>query len=296
MNKLRTVLFAVAVTAVLLGCGLLGTPAAPVDNVATIVASTMQALTPVMPAATATQPAVQGVPVSYKNVSFVLPAGLASDAAPTTVPQASEDAAGPWGASPEHIEFGLNNYSVPAKSFQTREIHVYPARDYADLNTGANITLQRLQALLADQTAPITPQSVPHVPYFNAAAMIAAQPQRIHFQDGDGIRIVSQYGQAVMPIANDGTFYQFIGLTSDGKYMVIAILPVQSPLLQVSQDPSSPLPPGGVPFPDMGSSDPQVFQTYYQAVTDKLDNADPASFQPSLTRLDALVQSIHVQP
>jgi hypothetical protein len=156
--------------------------------------------------------------------------------------------------------------------------------------------LQRLQGILADPSAALTGDNMPYVPYFNAAAMITAQARRIHFQNGDGVRMVSQYGQAVMPIANEGTFYQFVGLTSDGKYLIIAVLPVQAPILPAAMDPSSPLPPGGVPFPDMGSSNGQAFEAYFQAVTDKLNAMDSGAFAPSLATLDALMQSFNVQP
>ncbi len=302
MNNLGKILFAVAVTAVILACGLGGTPALPADNVATAVASTMRALTPAVPAATETSPspqaqatAVQGIPVSYKNVSFTLPIGLASDAAPVSVPQAGEDTGGPWGTAPEHIEFRLNNYAVAGTAFSAREIDVYPAGDYANVNAGANIAIQRLQSLLASPATPITTKNMPHVPSFNAAAMLAAQAQRVHFRNGDGVRVVTQYGQAVNPIANDSTFYQFIGLTSDGKYLIIAVLPVQASVLPTGQDPSSPLPAGGVPFPGF-STDASAFNTYFQAVTDKLNGTDSGAFTPSLATLDALVQSLSVQP
>ncbi len=301
MNNFGKILLAVAVTAVILACGLGGAPALPADNVATAVASTMQALTPAAPAATETSPApqataAQGIPVNYKNVSLTLPIGLASDAAPVTVPLATEETDGPWGAGPEHIEFRLNNYNVTGNAFSVRQIDIYPAREYANANAGANIALQRLQSLLASPSAPVTSQNVPHVPSFNASAMIAAQVQRIHFQNGDGVRMVTQYGQAVNPIANDMTFYQFMGLTSDGKYLVVAVLPIQAPVLPAGSDPSRPLPAGGVPFPPMTTVDASAYEAYYQAVTDKLNGTDSGAFTPSLATLDALVQSINVQP
>ncbi len=301
MNNFGKILFALAVTAVILACGLGGTPALPADNVATAVASTVQALTPAVPAATATAPApqataAQGIPVSYKNVSLRLPIGLASDAAPVTVPLATEETGGPWDAAPEHIEFRLNNYNVTGNAFSVRQIDIFPAGEYANANAGANIALQRLQGLLASPSAPVTRQNVPHVPSFNASVVIAAQAQRIQFQNGDGVRMVTQYGQAVNPIANDMTFYQFMGLTSDRKYLVVAVLPIQAPILPAGSDPSNPLPAGGVPFPDMSSSSAQAFDTYFQAVTNKLNGTDSGAFTPSITTLDALVQSINVQP
>jgi len=293
-------LFGLVLIISVLACELVSAPAAPSDNqnVATVVASTIQALTPAAPLATATleAQAPQGIPVNYKNVTFTIPTGLATDAAPVIVPQASGDAISPWDASPEHIEFRLNNYNIPADAFSTREIRLYPARQYADVHSAANITLQRLQSLLGNPSASPSTDSLPHVPFFNADAMISAQVQRVHFQNGDGVRMVTQYGQAVMPIANSSTFYQFIGLTSDGKYLIVAVLPIHAPVLANAEDPSGPLPAGGVPFPSMDSTDAQVFETYFQAVTEKLNATDSAAFQPSLATLDALMQSFSVQP
>jgi hypothetical protein len=304
MINFGKILIAVAVTAVVLACGLSSTPALPADDLATVVASTLQALTPAAPAATETAPAAQataqataqaGIPVSYKNVSFTLPVGLASDAAPVSVAEVSGTDIAPWEASPEHIEFRLNNYNIAEKAFAVREIRIYPARGYADVQSAANIALQRVQGLLADPGAALTRQSMPRIPYFNADAAIAAQAARLHFQNGDGVRMVSQYGQAVMPVANASLFYQFVGLTSDGKYLVIAVLPVQAPVLQAIEDPSSPLPAGGVPFPAT-ATDVSAYEAYYRAITDALNGTDSSAFTPSLAALDALVQSIRVQP
>jgi hypothetical protein len=298
MHNVRNIVFAAAMTGFILACGLGGTPAAPGDDVATIVASTLQALTPVVPASTTTSPtpAPKGIPVTYKNVSFVIPTGLAGDAAPQTIPVATDQNGGPWDAAPEHIEFRLDAYNVPSGGFSICQLDVYPAQEYADANAGANIGLQRLQGLLSDPSAPLTNKTLPQVPYFNAASMLAAQVRRIHFQNGDGVRMVTQYGQAFGPVANNGTFYHFQGLTSDGKYYIVAVLPVQAPFLQNGNDASAPVPAGGVPFPGYSPSDPKVYDDYFKAVADKFNSRDSGVFQPSLTALDALVQSISVKP
>ncbi len=299
MRNIRAILFVSALTLAVLACGFGSAPALPsTDNVATIVASTLQALTPAAPAATATTEAQvpQGVPVKYQNVSFTIPTGLATDAAPQTIPAMTDDNGGPWGAGPQHIEFRIDGLDVPANSFSVSHIDVYPAQEYANANSGANISLQRLQGLLSNPSAPLNNQTLPRVPSFNAASMISAQIKRLDFQNGHGVRVVTQYGQAVGPIANNGTFYSFHGLTNDGKYFIIAVLPVQAPFLQNGNDPNAGLPPGGIPFPGYYSTDTKVFDDYYSAVTDKLNATAPDQFSPSLTALDALVQSFMVSP
>lgn len=299
MRNVRIVLFAVVIATSILACGSGGAPSLPsADSLATAVAGTMQALTPQAPAATEAVPSPEpeGIQVTYKNVSFTIPTGLAGDAAPETVPARTDENGGPWGAGPEHIEFRLDNYRIGPDSFAEVNIAVYPAQEYANANTGANISLQRLQAALSSGSAPLNARNVPEVPSFNAAAMIAAQIQPLDFKNGHGLRLVTQYGQAAGPITNNGTFYNFQGLTSDGKYYIIAVLPVQSPLLASGQDPNAPVPAGGVPFPGYTSIDPKDYENYYSAVTDKL-NASPADqFSPSLAELDAMMQSFSVAP
>ncbi len=308
MQKARIVLFAFAIMTVILACGFSGETPPSGDNVATIVAATMEALTPATNGGATSEPtqaaqataAPQGIPVSYKNVSFVIPKGLASDAAPQTVAATTEDMGGPWDVAPEHIEFRLDNFDVPANNFDRFLISIYPADAYANVNAGANISLQRLKGLLADPNATLNNKTLPHVAEFNAASMFSAQIKRLHFASGDGVRVVTQYGQAVGPVSNNGTFYHFEGLTSDGKYYIVAILPVQAPFLDPgtnANDPNADLPAGGIPFPgyeNMGNQ--QAYDTYFGAVADKLNSTPDDQFSPSLARLDALIQSLTVTP
>ena len=299
MRNLRSILSIIAVAASILACSLVGMPAsAPVDNVATIVVSTIQALTAAAPIATV-QPATQapqGIPVNYKDVTFTIPSGLATNANPLTIPAMTEDNGGPWGAAPEHLEFRLDNYNVPTGSFTVCHIEVYPAQGYSAANTGANISLQRLQGLLSNPSAPLTNRTLPQVPSFNAASMFAAQVQRISFQNGRGVRMITQYGQAVAPATNNMVFYHFQGLTDDGKHYIVAVLPINSVFLQAGDKELEPLPAGGVPFPGYNLTDAKPFDEYYKAVTDKLNAASPDQFSPSLAVLDALIQSLSVNP
>lgn len=298
MHKVRNVMLAVAVTGLVIACGLGAAPSGVSGNVATIVAATIQALTPPAPAATqalqATAP--EGIPVNYRNVRFVIPIGLATDAVPELVPVATEDNGGPWDAAPEHIRFRLDNYSAPANSFSVNRIDVYPADAYASANAGANISLQRLKGVLGNPSASLTNTTLPQVPYFNAASMFVAQIHRIHFMDGDGVRTITQYGQAVGPVTNGGIFYHFQGLTSDGKYYVVAVLPVQLPYLQNGSEPNAQAPAGGIPFPGNNFNNASQYEQYFKAISDKLDGTDSSVFQPPLSQLDTLMQSFQVTP
>ena len=264
------------------------TSAAP--NVETVVAETMQALTSAAPPPTS---APSGIAVSYGNVSFVIPNGLALGAAGESVAAVIGEEGAPWEVAPAHIRFSFTGYNDALAKFSVMQISIFPAQDY---EAARGNSLPRLQAILAAPAAPLDPKSMPLVPFFNATAMMTAQATRLGFNGGSGVRMVTQYGQAVMPIANSGTFYHFEGLTSDGRYYLVAILPIGAPFLANGFDVPSAPPPDGIPFPDMNSTDPNVFEAYFRAVEAKLNAADPNVFSPALPLLDALIQSITVAP
>ena len=298
MPRYLKIVFVFGTAALVLACGLAGTPTVQTDNVSTIVAATLQTLASATPVAAPATPAAtpEGVQVSYYNVSFLVPKALASGASSQTIPVTDEQTGGPWAVAPQHLEFKLNDYNLPPGYFSQILIDVYPAQDYANAYAGANISLQRLQALLASPSTPLTNENLPQVPSFNAASMFAAQAKFIQFQTGSGVRMITQYGQAVGPVANNGTFYHFEGLTSDGKYYVIAVLPVQASFLANGNDPSAQLPADGIPFPGYNYPDPGFYDTYFKAVTDKMNAAPDAAFSPSLVTLDSLIESSNVSP
>jgi hypothetical protein len=131
---------------------------------------------------------------------------------------------------------------------------------------------------------------------FNATKVFGTQVARVNMQNGSGIRMVTTYAQGVNPISNYDLMYQFQGLTSDGSYYIIANMPVNASFLAAQQDPGAPIPEGGIPFPDLSTANADQINAYVQAVADRLNAAAPESFQPPLSQLDALIQSIQVSP
>ncbi len=285
----------------ILACSVTGTPATEIASMPTIVAATLEALiTPTSPGATsaatsapvATQPG--GTQVSFANVSFVIPPGFASGAASETVPAVDAQSGGPWEVAPAFTRFTLQAYPLQGEFFEP-QIMVYPAQAYASVNAGANLSLQRLQAILANPAAQLTNDVLPRLPYANAEQIIGAQPKVISFHGGQGVRVLAEYSQGYVGIDNHDLFYHFEGLTSDGKSYIVAVLPVNAGFLPATGDPSASLPPGGVPFPSTITSGTEM-QNYYQAVTDKLNGTSPDAFQPTLTLLDTFIESLQVSP
>ena len=241
------------------------------------------------PVITATSPASTGGVVSQDNVSFTVPLGVATGAEAEKVAAVTDDNNSPaWEIAPEHLKFTLTGYQLQDK-FLTPQIFVYPAGEYAKLSPGAAEQIQKLKAIQAG-----TPLSKDTLPKWvtNAAQIMAAKMQVVPFQHGRGVRFLTQYDQYPAPVNNHELFYQFQGLTDDGKYYIVAILPVTSSILAEDEKPESPVPSGGVQLPAGGGPD----QAYYDAVTKALDGMYEDSFNPSLFQLDALIQSITVAP
>ncbi|MEY2819152.1 MAG: hypothetical protein RL275_2615, partial [Chloroflexota bacterium] len=107
MNKIKIV-FLLGLLVITLACGTAAPIASDQSSIETVVAATLQAVTQ---AASQDPAQTQGIQVSYQNVSFVIPDGLASGASSELVPAADESTGGPWGVSPEYIEFILMDYS-----------------------------------------------------------------------------------------------------------------------------------------------------------------------------------------
>ena len=256
-------------------------------NLPSLATPTSQMETPI-PIATNTVD-TRGV-VTLNNISFGLPLGVANDALSEMVSANTDPAnSGPWDVSPEHSKFTLTGYQVQGK-FSEPQLFVYPADEYAKLNSTAAEEIQRLKSILAG--TPLTTDATPRVPFYNAAQVFTAQMQTLDFKSGRGVRFLTQYDQYPAPVNNHELFYHFQGLTNDGKYYIIAVLPVTSSILAEDEKPESAIPAGGVAIPQATGPDP----AYYDAVTKALDGMYPDSFNPSLFQLDALIQSITVTP
>jgi len=270
-------------------------PPPQVDEVGTAVAATMQALTPASSETAATQPPTEaptqlsGIPVSFEYASFVIPNGLASGATPELVPAVGEDGGAPWEVAPAHLKFTLTGYPLQNK-VHTPTIFMYPVEEYSVVNPGAADQIKR--TALITLGSPLERDTLPGIPFFNAGPLFAANMQLMKFQNGMGVRALTQYAQYSAPINNRELFYLFEGLTGyyNNNYYIIAILPITAPVLQEDETPQALLPAEGVPFPADGFAD----ESYYFSVTEKLNSLPTDSYTPALNTLDSLIESILV--
>lgn len=236
-----------------------------------------------------------GTTVTYPPLTFTIPQTVASGASGSDIPRLDGEDAANWQKTPGHLQVSLTDYYLLQGKAQQPAIYVYPAADYAGLTPAAFESIHRLNNFLyAPENVPALDQ-LPGVPFMNAKMLFAAHIQELTFQNGKGIRCLTQYGQALVPANNSDLFYNFIGLTNDGASYIVAIFPLTNPLLAKTGAADAPLPAGGIPFPDL--ADPNANPSAYSiAITDLLNAEPPERFTPALGELDRLVQSMLVAP
>lgn len=274
MDRLLRLASCCTVAAVMTACSVLPN-AGPSVGVSTIVAETLQALTP---PATASSSAPAGLPIAYGNLRLVIPPELATGTTNTTTADVEFPYTNPsLGPMPEHSKIILNGYPVQGTLFAP-QITAFRAGEYSRYGPITQEIVVALQGLHYSAGQPL-PSGFP-------AGVLDAKIQELDFAHGRGVRFLTQFDQAPLPVINHELFYYFQGLTTDGNWYVQAILPVQAPILAADDNPASPLPPGGIPF------DTNQLQAYFDAVSAKLNATSPEQFTPSLASLDALIQSI----
>jgi hypothetical protein len=294
--KKRTLFVILGVVMGTWGCsfsaGTITTPTpTEVDEVGTVVATTLQAFT-ASPTEGASTQAVEtpaatqadGIPISSEGVSFVIPGGVAAGANAEKMTAVESNSGAPWDIAPTHLRLTFTGYALQSKFHEPR-IYVYPAEDYAASNPQAAEQIERLKRILTGAT-PLQ-ETLPLVPSFNAAQLFAAQIKIIAFPNGGGgIRSLTQYAQYAAPVNNRELFYHFQGLSGDSKYYIVAILPVAAPILPEDEKPEANVPEGGIPLPTTVGPN----QVYYFSVTEALNTLSPDAFTPSLEALDALFE------
>lgn len=244
--------------------------------------------------ATALQPSFEGVAVTFDSLSIVLPSGLATGVGGLQFPHAEADTAGPWEVTPGHTVLKLEGYALQDKTHQP-QIYVYPAQGYAELYPPAFESMHRLNNLIFDPGAAISAEQLPAVPFFNTQQVFASNIQVISFQNGQGVRFLTEYAQYPASANNHDLFYHFQGMTSDGASYIVAILPISNPFLAETSDGGAALPPEGVPYPYF--ADPNAdMQLYYRSVIDVLNATPLEAFTPTLNLLDLLIQSMRITP
>ena len=227
------------------------------------------------------------------GISFVVPSCMALRPVVETIPAAILDPnGGPMMYYPAHRQVTFEGYPLHGKYFEPL-LRVFPVAEFEPMSDMSADRIARMREVLKDQT--IEPKNtLPLLPGYNAAQVFHAQVKFLDFRGGKGFRWLTELAQYSAPVNNRDLFYSYQGMTSDGKYWISVMLPVNTAYLQETWD-STEVPPGGLVQPAPAS--PQMAENlkeYYRIMLAMLNNTPDAAFTPALDCLDKLVASISI--
>jgi hypothetical protein len=159
---------------------------------------------------------------------------------------------------------------------------IYPVKELGAVTEGAGKIVASLQTLLQ---SPQEMANMPFLPLFNATQVMHAHVQYLDFKSGQGLSYLTESDQGFVPINNSGLIYTYQGLTSDGKYYVAAVLPVNHPSLPADGKVS-----GNEP-PEFTSD----FPAYLANMVLTLNQQATDTFISDLTQLDAMMSSLEIK-
>jgi hypothetical protein len=223
------------------------------------------------------------VPTLDGSLHFSLDTGsmATSFQAETVAAVSDSDNAPYWELLPEYTRVTLQGYPI-TNHLMKPQIFIYPMKDLGNVNDGAGKIAALLQTLLQ------SPQEIPNMPLlplFNASQVMHTQVQYLDFRNGEGLRYLTQFDQGLMPINNNELIYTYQGLTSDGKYYVAAVLPVNHPSLPADGKITGQEPPEF-------TSD---FPAYLANMVKTLNPQAANTFIPDLTQLDDMMSSLEIK-
>ncbi len=233
------------------------------------------ACTITIPTPTVTEPPVVAN-TTCNNLSFYLNPLLGSGNSCETIPENPEGIE----VAPQYTKLTISGYPLSGMFFEAH-IMVFPIQRYTELMPDA--IPGRVSSLQALTAGGAIGDGLPFLPLFNAAQMFHAQYRVVPFQNGNGIRYLTEFAQYFAPINNHDIFYTYQGLSNDGLYWVTAIFPINNAILP----PNSDNPPAGIE---------NNYDSYTSGIADQLNAQTADSFTPTLTLLDALVGSITITP
>lgn len=180
-----------------------------------------------------------------------------------------------------HFREPVSDFVVPREP----QLLIYPIADLTALHPTTAEIITQLQTLLTSRETAVS-APLPMIPPFPAVEMFHSQLTYLEFQNGSGIRFLTQYAQGLMPVTNETLFYTFQGLTTDGNFYVAAFFPVFSPLL----------PPTNADVDTQLLETADAYTTYLNGIVELLNGLNSSDFQPDIALYDQTLQSLLVAP
>jgi len=214
--------------------------------------------------------------VNLNGISFDLDPALANTLTANVCPAvAYQENQGPGEAHPSYVAFAFPTEDGRITDYQP-ELRIYEvAGDMSQYLFPLN-SLNELSTALTEKPEPVT--------WFNASPLHTHQAY-LSFASGTGVRGVVQYMQDFFFYTNNGLIYEFNGLTQDGRYVVSLRYPLRVPFLMELE---------GFHLPPVNLN-PQAIAVAEWEALNRFEQMKDSDASPSISLLDALVQSIQVE-
>ncbi len=186
----------------------------------------------------------------------------------------------PWASAPAHLQFAFK-FDAPAEAEARGEprLHIYPAHNYRAIPN-------RLRTLLTERPQTFKGE-IPTLPIRNAVQIFQSNVAYLDFQGGAGVRFITQYSQAPVPITSGDIYYLFQGLTDDGQYYIAFDYSVTTTALPATFDES-------IAADDDYETFAENYDPYLQETVQMLNGLAASDYAPDLARLDAMLQSLQI--
>lgn len=181
----------------------------------------------------------------------------------------------------------------PPETLQRPRLQVMPAGPYRreDGDDWRYMETALEGALPADYIIQRGEFQLPYLPQAPAAPVYATRIQRLNFQNGRGLRYVTQFAQNIALPDNNSMHYNYQGLTNDGLWYVSLRFPVR--FLPFDQNPTLR---ERITTWDFSPDMPDAYPQEVEALVTLLRDATDADFSPNLGAIDAWVASLQVGP
>lgn len=172
-------------------------------------------------------------------------------------------------------------------NYLTPQIAIYPIAAYESLSLQAEQQVARLQALL-DGGDLSSAQRLPYLPLPNAVPIVQVHVQTVTFENGAGVRYLTQMVQDTAPVVSSSLVYTFQGITDDGQFWVATTLPVASEALPADIATAQQQGFDAAAY----TVDDEAYSAYLAEQQARLETLDEEDFSPSLAQLDAFITSL----
>lgn len=230
------------------------------------------------------EPQSEGTTFSYKVISFTIPKGLTPGVSIEEMDEAKS------------FVCGMNNEKGAAFTFlqllpdeQNNPdflafIYIISHKSYYEICDSWDVeSMEALKVLLktGDYSAYVPVEPLPFPNIYNARQMYHSKEKMLTFQNGTGIRFLTEFHQDAAVPSTSALRYVFAGMTEDENYIIAAVIYMRK----------SPLP----DEPEYPENMEGFFSQYDQMNTNAanlLNETPDNAFDPNLELLDQLFESI----